>query len=257
MSHTFADLKSKSIDNVQRQRYVADLFDNLAPRYDRFNRWVSFFRDEAWRRETVALLQDRQKGVILDLAAGTGDLAHHASTIGARAVHVFDISHEMLLLAKAKLDGSTGQQQQVAFEQGSAHLLPFKNNSIDGIVSGFAMRNVFHFLEEVLLEMQRVLKPGGRFAILELSRPDISLLRLGFRLHMKIVMPLIGKITTGASEPFNYLYQTTMTFLSPLEFKKSLEAAGFVSVNFKRFLLGGIAIHYGEKPFPQVSNSQK
>ncbi len=247
MSHPFANLKSKSIDSSERQQYVADLFDNLAPRYDRFNRWVSFFRDETWRRETVALLNERKNGAILDLAAGTGDLAHHAAKMGAQTVHVFDISHEMLLLAKAKLISSNSQPQKVAFEQGSAHQLPFKNSSIDGIVSGFAMRNVFHFLDDVLLEMYRALKPGGRFAILELSRPDNFLLRSGFRFHMKFVMPLIGKLATGASEPFTYLYQTTMTFLSPQEFKQRLQNAGFVNVNFKRLLFGGIAIHYGEK----------
>jgi demethylmenaquinone methyltransferase/2-methoxy-6-polyprenyl-1,4-benzoquinol methylase len=224
------------------------MFDTLAPRYDRFNRWVSLFRDEAWRRQTLALLNDRKTGVVLDLAAGTGDLAHHAAKAGAHAVHVFDISHEMLRRAKIKLTGVNGQRQLVAFEQGSAHLLPFKNNSLDGVISGFAMRNVFHFLDDVLLEMQRVLKPGGRFAILELSRPQNALLRLGFRLHMKTIMPLIGRLTTGHSEPFHYLYHTTMTFLSPQEFKKRLEDAGFVNVNFKRFLLGGIAIHFGEKP---------
>lgn len=248
MSHSFADLKTQSIDRDERQKYVADLFDTLAPRYDRFNRWVSLFRDEAWRRETVALLNDRKTGVVLDLAAGTGDLAHHAAKAGARAVHVFDISHEMLRLAKIKVTGGDGPKQLIAFEQGSAHLLPFKNNSIDAIVSGFAMRNVFHFLDVVLMEMKRVLKPGGRFAILELSRPPNALLRFGFRLHMRTIMPLIGRLATGRSEPFHYLYQTTMTFLSPGEFKKRLEKAGFVNVNFKRFLLGGIAIHFGERP---------
>ncbi len=248
MSHSFADLQTQSIDRDQRQKYVANLFDKLAPRYDRFNRWVSLFRDEAWRRQTVALLNDHKTGVVLDLAAGTGDLAHHAAKAGARAVHVFDISHEMLRLAKIKITGGNGPKQLIAFEQGSAHLLPFKHNSIDGIISGFAMRNVFHFLDEVLHEMHRVLKPGGRFAILELSRPQNALLRLGFRLHMKTVMPLVGCLATGSSEPFRYLYKTTMTFLSPIEFKQRLEKAGFVNVNFKCFLLGGIAIHFGEKP---------
>jgi len=248
MSDSFADLKSKSIDSTARQKYVADLFDNLAPRYDRFNRWVSLFRDEAWRKQTVALLKERQTGVILDLAAGTGDLGHHAVNAGARSVHVFDISHEMLMVAKAKFTGQNGRSPGIAFAQGSAHRLPFRNHSIDGIVSGFAMRNVFHFLDDVLMEMHRVLKPGGRFAILELSRPQNAWLRWGFRVHMKTVMPLIGKWTTGDSEPFQYLYQTTMTFLSPLEFRHRIEKAGFHEVHFKRFLLGGIAVHHGSKP---------
>ncbi len=245
MSPPFANLKTDSFDTAERQKYVAELFDRLAPKYDRFNRWVSGFRDEAWRRETVALLGDRTSGIILDLAAGTGDLARHAALMGARTVHVFDISREMLLRAKTKLNGHS----QVAFEQGSAHLLPFRNSSMDGVVSGFAMRNVFHFLDDVLLEMQRVLKPGGRFAILELSRPNNTLLRLGFRLHMKTVMPLIGKLATGNLEPFHYLYQTTMTFLSPEQFKELLQKVGFPDTAFKTFLMGGIAIHYGKKPF--------
>ncbi len=248
MDSNHANLKVKSFNTSERQKYVANLFDDLAPKYDRFNRWVSLFRDEAWRRQTVALLQERANGVTLDLAAGTGDLAHSALNAGAREVHVFDISHEMLMFAKSKLLSQDVGAKKIAFEQGSANCLPFRSQSIDGIVSGFAMRNVFHFLDEVLSEMHRTLKPGGRFAILELSKPANPFLRFGFNLHMKTVMPLIGRVIAGKSEPFKYLYQTTMTFLAPDEFKKGLEKAGFVEVNYKTFLFGGIAIHFGQKP---------
>ncbi|MFQ5640918.1 MAG: ubiquinone/menaquinone biosynthesis methyltransferase [bacterium] len=247
MPENFSDLKSESFQTSERQQYVAKLFDSLAPKYDRFNRWVSLFRDESWRRHTIAFLQERAAGRILDLAAGTGDLARCAAASAASEVHVFDISFEMLALAKAKLAGQNSFAGKIAIEQGSANLLPFKNQSFDGIVSGFAMRNVFHFLDEVLLEMTRVLKPGGRFAILELSRPANPILRFVFNLHMKTIMPLIGRFTTGESEPFNYLHQTTMTFLTPAEFKDRLIQAGFVDVAFKKYLFGGIAIHYGSK----------
>ncbi|MFQ5866317.1 MAG: ubiquinone/menaquinone biosynthesis methyltransferase [bacterium] len=226
---------------------MSELFDDLAPRYDRFNRWVSFFRDETWRQKTVELLKEQTYGKVLDLAAGTGDLAHWASKAGARQVHVFDISFNMLTLAKTKLINMNGCPSKFVFEQGSANLVPFKNESFNGVVSGFAMRNVFHFLNEVLAEMYRVLKPGGRFAILELSQPKNSIMRLGFQLHMKTVMPLIGKLTTGAIQPFDYLYETTMTFLPPIEFKNRLEKVGFVDVGWRKYLLGGIAIHYGYK----------
>jgi len=247
MSAPFADLKSHSFDSSERQKYVADLFNELAPKYDRFNRWVTLNRDEVWRRQTIAALGERSGGVVLDLAAGTGDLACHAHGAGARFVHVFDISLEMLKLAKTKLTSETGRVAHAAFELGSANLLPFRSDSIDGIVSGFAMRNVFHFLDSVLAEMHRVLKPGGRFAILELSRPKNRLLKFGFDLHMKSIMPVIGWITTGKKEPFQYLCQTTMTFLSPEEFKERLEQARFGQVAFKRYLLGGVAIHSGQK----------
>ncbi|MFQ5709218.1 MAG: ubiquinone/menaquinone biosynthesis methyltransferase [bacterium] len=247
MSKTFGDLKSEAVDRAQRQKYVAHLFDDLAPHYDRFNRWVSLFRDESWRKQTVALLGEQAAGTVLDLAAGTGDLARQAAKTSQRRVHVFDISFDMLAQAKMKLRAN-GQVERFAFEQGSGHLLPFRNEAFSGIVSGFAMRNVFHFLDEVLSEMFRVLEPGGKFAILELSKPQNRLLRAGFRLHMKTVVPLIGRLTTGKLDPFDYLYQTTMTFLSPVEFKAMLEKAGFVEVSWKSYLLGGIAIHYGMKP---------
>jgi demethylmenaquinone methyltransferase/2-methoxy-6-polyprenyl-1,4-benzoquinol methylase len=247
MKQNFANLKEPSLDASQRQKYVAQLFNDLAPKYDRFNRWVSFFRDETWRQKTVALLREQASGTILDLAAGTGDLAYWASRAGAREVHVFDISFRMLTCAKTKLTDKNGCLSKFVFEQGSANLMPFNSESFNGIVSGFAIRNVFHFLDEVLAEMYRILKPGGRIAILELSQPQNFIMRAGFQLHMKTVMPLIGKLTTGTIRPFNYLYETTMTFLSPQEFKKSLEKAGFVDVQWKKYLLGGIAIHYGCK----------
>jgi len=248
MQPKFANLKESDVDIRQRQQYVTELFDNLAPNYDRFNRWVSFFRDEAWRRKTIELLDDQKTGRVLDLAAGTGDLARSAVQAGARQVHVFDIAFNMLTQAKAKFSAENHQVPKINFELGSAARLPFKDNSFDGIVSGFAMRNVFHFLDDVLNEMHRVLKPGGRFAILELSQPKNSILRAGFRVHMKTVMPLIGKLTAGKSTPFQYLCETTMTFLSPEEFKQRLENAGFEAADWQNFLFGGIAIHFGKKP---------
>ena len=247
MQPKFANLKESDVDIRQRQQYVTELFDNLAPNYDRFNRWVSFFRDEAWRRKTIELLDDQKTVRVLDLAAGTGDLARSAVQAGARQVHVFDIAFNMLIQAKAKFSAENHQVPKINFELGSAARLPFKDNSFDGIVSGFAMRNVFHFLDDVLNEMHRVLKPGGRFAILELSQPKNSILRAGFRVHMKTVMPLIGKLTAGKSTPFQYLCETTMTFLSPEEFKQRLENAGFPAANWQKFLFGGIAIHIGQK----------
>ena len=248
MQPKFANLKESDVDIKRRQEYVTELFDNLAPNYDRFNRWVSFFRDETWRRKTIELLDDCKRGSVLDLASGTGDLARSALKAGAQQVHVFDIAFNMLIQAKAKLRDENSQLSKINFELGSAARLPFKDNSFDGIVSGFAMRNVFHFLDEVLSEMHRVLKPGGRFAILELSQPKNSILRAGFRVHMKTIMPLIGKLTAGKSTPFQYLCETTLTFLSPEEFKQRLENAGFAGVSWKNFLFGGIAIHFGQKP---------
>ncbi|MFQ5676656.1 MAG: class I SAM-dependent methyltransferase, partial [bacterium] len=135
----------------------------------------------------------------------------------------------------------------VALEQGSANALPFRDNVFDGIVSGFAMRNVYHFLDDVLQEMLRVLKPGGRFAILELSQPQNPVLKAGFDIHLKTIMPLIGKLTAGQSAPFQYLRDTTMTFLSASEFRARLMETGFEDVNWKPFLFGGIAIHFGKK----------
>jgi demethylmenaquinone methyltransferase/2-methoxy-6-polyprenyl-1,4-benzoquinol methylase len=246
LSHTFADLKSKSFDSEERQQYVAKLFDGLAPKYDRFNRWVTFSRDETWRRKTIESLGDQKHGVVLDLAAGTGDLACHALRSGAQFAHVFDISLEMLNLARVKLQNR--ERMAAAYELASANAMPFRDGCLDGIVSGFAMRNVFHYLDEVLAEMYRVLKPDGRFAILELSKPANAILKFGFDLHMKTIMPLIGRLVTGDVEPFKYLYQTAMTFLSPQEFQLRLEKAGFVEVRSRLYLLGGVAIHSGRRP---------
>ncbi len=245
MNENFGDLRAASADAHARQSFVTRLFDDLAPHYDRFNRWVSFHRDEAWRRNTIAQLGPRAGGIVLDLAAGTGALAQNALQHGAASVHVFDISLPMLLLAKDKLRRDS---TRVALELGSAHLLPFRDASFDGVVSGFAMRNVFHFLDEVLQEIHRVLKPGGRVAILEMSRPQNRIVRSMFLLHMKTVMPLVGKLASGKTQPFAYLFDTTMSFLSPQDFKKRLENAGFVDVGWKPQLLGGIAIHFGSKP---------
>jgi ubiquinone/menaquinone biosynthesis methyltransferase len=246
MQSKYANLKSDNHNPGKRQQYVTELFDGLAGRYDRFNRFVSFNRDATWRRHTIESLKDSAGGRVIDLAAGTGDLSHAALTGGASEVHVFDIASNMLRIAQKKM--KPVHSGMVAFEQGSAHALPFKEDSFDGLVSAFAMRNVFHFLDPVLAEMYRVLKPGGRFAILELSKPQNPLIFAGFKLHMRYIMPLIGKLASGQWTPFRYLCETTMTFLPPAEFTKRLEKAGFCNVKWSTFLLGGIAIHSGEKP---------
>jgi len=247
MSDNFSDLKRKVYDSVGRQRYVTEMFDQLAPRYDRFNRLVSFSQDEKWRLKALDLLGECGKGVVLDLAAGTGDLARSALRNGARHVQVFDISYEMLRLAKGKLAGVAENGGMVHFQRGSADQLPFSDGTLDAVASGFAMRNVFHFLDDVLAEIFRVLRPGGRFAILELSQPRNFFLRTGFALHLKTIMPLIGKMTAGASSPFSYLGNTALTFLKPEEFAQRLTAAGFSEVAWQPFMLGGICIHTGLK----------
>ena len=248
MQTKYANLNSTEHEPDERQQYVTELFDDLAPRYDRFNRFVSFQRDDIWRRHAIQSLHDCAKGTVLDLAAGTGDLAKAALVNGANEVLVFDIANNMLKIARKKLLPLNNTSNRLGFQQGSANALPFKNISCDAIVSGFAMRNVFHFLDDVLAEMYRALKPGGRFAILELSKPRNPIIKLGFSLHMRFVMPLIGKLAAGKWTPFKYLCETTMTFLPPESFKKRLETAGFQDVQWRTFLLGGIAIHCGQKP---------
>lgn len=222
---------------------VRRMFDGIAPRYDSFNHFASLGLDYGWRRATVRALQLTESADVLDIATGTGDLAF-ATARAARSAVGCDFAAEMIRCARRK--ASPGDHTH--FHVARAESLPYADGSFEGVTSAFAMRNVKPMLSEVLAEAFRVTAPGGRLAILEFSRPRFAPVRWGHGLYTHLLMPRVGRLLTGTSEPFEYLYRSIQEWYEPEQFADLLRGAGFENVGVRMMGLGTVALHTARKP---------
>jgi demethylmenaquinone methyltransferase/2-methoxy-6-polyprenyl-1,4-benzoquinol methylase len=176
---------------------------------------------------------------LLDVGTGTGDLAREASAQFARAqVIAADFTFEMMRAGQDK--------GPLNFTSADALQLPFSDSLFDAVVSGFFIRNVID-LQKSLQEQYRVLKKGGRIVILDTTRPRKNILSPLIWLYMHIVIPLLGRVLTGAREAYRYLPETTEGFVTAEELAARMAAAGFRKLNYERLMFGTVAIHWGEK----------
>jgi demethylmenaquinone methyltransferase / 2-methoxy-6-polyprenyl-1,4-benzoquinol methylase len=212
---------------------VRAMFDRIAPLYDAMNRAMTLGLDQRWRRETVAAAVapgDR----VLDACCGTGDLALAGLRAGGRVTGL-DFSERMLDRARRK---STA----VEWVRGDALALPFEDGAFDAATVGFGVRNLDD-LDLGLAELRRVLRPGGRLGVLEITRPR-GLLAPFYRLWFDGLVPLLGKLLPGGSA-YTYLPASVRRFPGPEELASLLRAAGFSDVDYRLFAGGIVALHTG------------
>lgn len=219
----------------EKVKAVDDMFDAIAPRYDLLNRLLTFGMDVGWRRRTVRSLGLPRGARVLDLACGTGDLCRELARRGYRPVGV-DRSAGMLAAQRAR--SSTGAHPLVPLVRGDALRLPFRTNSVDGIVCGFALRN-FASLKPFLAECARVLRPGGRVALLEVSQPESPVLRWGHGLYFGTVVPLVGGLLSDRSA-YQYLPKSVAYLPPPNRMVAMMAESGFGAAG-RRALSTGIA----------------
>jgi demethylmenaquinone methyltransferase/2-methoxy-6-polyprenyl-1,4-benzoquinol methylase len=212
---------------------VRSMFDRISPVYDAMNRTMTLGLDQRWRRATVAAVV-RPGDKVLDACCGTGDLAVAASHAGA-TVTGLDFSGRMLERARRK-------SSKVEWIQGDAQQLPFEDASFDAATVGFGVRNLDD-LERGLAELRRVLRPGGRVAILEITKPS-GLLAPFYRLWFDGFVPLLGKVLPGGAA-YTYLPASVRRFPGPDELAGLLRGAGFEDVRWRTFAGGIVALHIG------------
>ncbi len=228
----------------EHDRRIAEMFDRVAPRYDFLNRALSGRRDVGWRRRAVALARLGSGERALDVGVGTGDLALAllaASDPTSRVTGV-DLSEEMLRRARGRATPFGGRFDA---RLASADSLPFADASFDRVVAGFAVRN-FGDLAAGLREMRRVLRPGGRAVILELSTPPSPPVRAFFSLYFDRLAPRLAALLGGDAAAYRYLPRSVRRFPGAEELARILRDAGFSSVRFERLSLGIAAIHVAE-----------
>jgi demethylmenaquinone methyltransferase / 2-methoxy-6-polyprenyl-1,4-benzoquinol methylase len=218
------------------------MFDAIAGRYDLMNRVMTLGQDQRWRKFVVRTAGDPGHGLTLDLATGTGDIAAlmSATHTSARVVGG-DFSLNMLKEAKKRF-----ADKKIFWHACDANCLPFADGSFASVTFGYLLRNVDN-AGKVLREVHRVLKPGGKVVCLDTTPPEKNLLYPLVRFYFRFGIPLMGKFLADDAAAYAYLTGSTMDFHNAEALAEVFKGAGFTCVGYKKFMLGTIGVHWGEK----------
>jgi demethylmenaquinone methyltransferase/2-methoxy-6-polyprenyl-1,4-benzoquinol methylase len=223
----------------QRARAVGAMFDGIAHRYDLMNRLMSAGQDVRWRRIAVRCLTPLPPGPLLDVGTGTGDLAltMRAFVPGRRIVGI-DLSRLMMARAGEKSGGALERVQADVLH------LPHPEATFAGAATAFTVRNVAD-LGAALVEIRRVLVPGGRLACLEITRPRGGMMAALFGLYFRTVVPRAGRIITRSPNAYRYLPASVDRFVTGEDLTHAMRVAGFRQVRMRRFWPGAVTLHVG------------
>jgi demethylmenaquinone methyltransferase/2-methoxy-6-polyprenyl-1,4-benzoquinol methylase len=230
----------------QRDLFIKHIFTTVAPFVDSLSSGFSFGFDHYWRREAVSRSGIHEGERVLDVCTGTGELAFLVSKkVGKRgAVTGADFCEEMLKRARRK---ATGHHPNLSFILSDAKQLPFHDNTFDAVTVGFGMRNIPD-TSLALRELERVLKPGGKFVCLELTRPHNKWFRFLYELYVFRIMPAIGKVVVKTAAPYLYLPRSINAFYPPDEFRRLIAECGFQNVALSSMTLGIATLYTAIKP---------
>jgi demethylmenaquinone methyltransferase/2-methoxy-6-polyprenyl-1,4-benzoquinol methylase len=222
---------------LSKKEQVAEMFDGIAGHYDFLNHFLSMGIDKGWRKKAireVAAIQPRQ---ILDVATGTGDLAIAAAkAIPEATITGVDISEGMLEVGRKKLK-ELSLDQQISLHTGDSEALPFDANTFDAVTCAYGVRN-FEHLEAGLRDMHRVLRPGGKIAILEFSHPKKFPVKQFYRFYFRFILPLLGKIVSRHSRAYTYLPESVMAFPEGKVFCDTLTRCGYQQAQARPLTFG-------------------
>jgi demethylmenaquinone methyltransferase/2-methoxy-6-polyprenyl-1,4-benzoquinol methylase len=221
---------------------MQDMFGRIAARYDLMNRLMTFGQDQRWRRFVVRQARLRPGGWLLDIATGTGDIAFEARhQVPDVRVVAADLTLPMMRVGQRRSSANG-----LAWQAADTLHLPYTDAAFDAVTSGYLFRNVPD-IPGALAEQVRVLKPGGWLVTLDTTPPPHNLLRPFIGLHLRFVIPLLGRIITGQSDAYRYLPESTLGFKTADELAALMRAAGLEQVQYKRFMFGTMAVHWGQK----------
>lgn len=227
---------------AEKATYVARMFARIADGYDRMNRLMTFGLDDWWRRITVRALDPHPHATMLDIGSGTGAFlpilrAHAPDGIAIGA----DFSLPMMQAGLARLDARS------AFITADALRLPFADATFDTVTAGFVIRNVSD-IAAAFRELYRVTKPGGRFAMLEVARPRLAVVRWGHRLYFEEVMPRIARMLGADPIAYRYLPESSRHFPDPPVIVEMLQTAGWTAVTYRHLPPNAVALHVATRP---------
>ena len=233
-------------DGVEKAQQVEQMFNNIAPTYDKLNHRLSWNIDKGWRKKAIRSLKPFEPKVLLDIATGTGDFAilaaqmlHPDKLIGA------DISEGMMVIGREKVK-TAGLQQILSFEKEDCTNLSYPEATFDAVIAAFGIRN-FANLDKGLAEMCRVLKPGGHLSIVELTSPVSFPMKQLFHIYSHTVLPIYGRLISKDTSAYSYLTKTIEAFPQGELMVRILKDAGFKQAEFKRLTFGICTMYFATK----------
>ncbi|HEX2517303.1 MAG TPA: ubiquinone/menaquinone biosynthesis methyltransferase [Chloroflexota bacterium] len=235
-----------TLTGPEKARFVRSMFDAIARRYDVMNRLMTGGRDESWRRLAADAVWPETVRLALDVGAGTGDLAFALARAAPQAhVLALDFAPQMLQLEAAK-GHRLGFESRVQPLLGDAQAVPLGEQAVDAVLTAFTLRNVPD-IDVVLAECHRVLRPGGRLAVLELTPVRTPLFGPLFRFYFHRLVPLLGGLVSGRGDAYRYLPQSVERFPDAERLRAMLLGAGFAQVDYRKLAAGTVALHVAQK----------
>lgn len=231
--------------NSSKKEQVAEMFDNISPKYDFLNHFLSLGIDIIWRKKAIRLLKKDNPVQILDIATGTGDFAIEALALNPEKVTGVDISEGMLEIGREKLR-KRKLDAKIELLKGDSEGLPFPDNKFDAVIVAFGVRN-FENLDKGLADMKRVLRPGGKVVILEFSKPRYFPFKQLYQFYFKWILPKIGKLISKDQSAYTYLPESVNAFPDGRDFLDRMEKVGFENTQCKTLTLGISSIYTGKK----------
>jgi len=233
-------------------RPLYDMFNSVPHHYDLLNRIITWGLDKRWRMKAAEECLKSRPERILDLCCGTGDLALNIALLSRNKEEItgLDYSRLMLDIAESKVELLDNKPR---FVTGDASELPFKDVNFDCVGISFAFRNLTYRNSKIqfhLAEVLRVIKPGGRFIIVESSQPESMFVRKLFHLYLRLYVSKIGTMISGNRGAYRYLAESASKYYTPVELKELLVTAGFKKVEYRPFLFGMVGIHVATRREP-------
>ena len=228
-----------------KREQVAEMFDNISPKYDLLNHLLSAGVDIYWRKRAIKLLKKQAPKVILDIATGTGDFAIEALALKPEKIIGVDISEGMLAVGREKI-AKLGKQDIITLQSGDSENLSFESNYFDAIIVSFGVRN-FQNLLVGLSEMNRVMKPNGTCVVVEFSKPRAFPFKQFYNFYFKYILPLIGRSVSKDSSAYTYLPESVQAFPDGEAFLEIYKKAGFINTKCITLTFGICSIYIGQK----------
>ena len=228
-----------------KKEQVAQMFDNISPKYDFLNHFLSLGIDLWWRKKAIATLRKENPELILDVATGTADFAIAALKLKPKKVIGVDISEGMLSFGRKKI-AKKNLTEQIELQTGDSENLNFPDNYFDAVIVSFGVRN-FENLEKGLNNIHRVLKPNGSLVVLEFSKPRYFPFKQLYNFYFNSILPVLGKTFSKDNSAYKYLPESVKAFPDGKDFIKILERIGFNNTQCKPLTFGISSIYKGNK----------
>ena len=231
-----AKIVPDTASNLSKKAQVADMFNNIAGKYDFLNHFLSMGIDKGWRKKAIHEVSLIKPATILDVATGTADMAISASDLQPKSITGIDIADQMLAEGRKKIN-TRNLQHMISLQTGDSESMPFATGAFDAVMCAYGVRT-FEHLEKGLTEMHRVLRPGGKVVILEFSHPTRFPVKQFFGFYFKYILPTLGKIVSKHSRAYTYLPESVMAFPEGKKFCDILTQCGYKDAKARPLTFG-------------------